>query len=224
MTDTEQSRLFDEPPGDAEPSEDVEPEAEAKHELTTWLREHGLTVFWEQSNVYGYPTFSVEGRGTAEKPDLLVAGDRLTVAIEMKDGSSKSNVYDASPQTHRYWLQSPTVRYVARGREFTPDGVLTATQYSLDGHLFHPTVDTRLDPEGYGSGRKRAISIDELPQFEHAMTEQYVRTLWRYAKELSSESNIGIGALLSTVLDGDDHREPAALWTLGKRQGWEVVR
>lgn len=205
-------------------SSTVAPEDAAKHELTEWLQQDGLTVYWEKDNAFNYPTFRIEN--VRERPDLVIEGEDITVAVEMKDASSKSNVYDSLFQLHRYWRHYSTDahQYVAEGRPIDIDGFVVGTQYSLSGHLYENDVETILPAENYGDGRKRAIRIGELPSCEYNMTEQFIRLLWRGAKRSDVSNTPAIGALLSTALEAELPAKPAVLWTLGGQQGWRVVQ
>jgi len=60
------------------------PEHTAKHELTQWLDEHDIDVYWEQSSQWNHPTFSAHGTG--DKPDMILQTDGLTLVIEFKSG------------------------------------------------------------------------------------------------------------------------------------------
>lgn len=206
---------------------DIGPEDEAKEVLTEWLENHGATVYWEKRNDFSHPTFHIEGE--QRKPDLLVdfEQDGISIAVETKDGSSKSNIYDAAPQLRHYWVRyvRDEQSYVADGVELSIDGFVTATQHSIKGHLFEPEVESLLHPGGYSSGRIRAIDMGELPRLEFNMTEQHIRSIWRTAKEVDPPAPPAIGALLSTVLTGDfEEPAPAVLWTLGRQQGWREFR
>lgn len=202
----------------------VPPEDEAKHDLTEWLHENGLSVFWEKDNPFDYPTFRINN--VRERPDLVIEGEEVTLAVEMKDASSKSNVYDALFQLARYWQRyaGGAHEYLAEGQTIGIDGFVVGTQYSSTGHLYEQEVETILPAENYGDGRRRAIRIGELPGCEYNMTEQFTRLLWRCAKQFDVSSPPAIGTLLSTALEAKTPPEPAVLWTLGDQQGWRVVQ
>jgi len=61
---------------------------------------------------------------------------------------------------------------------------------------------------------------NQIPKLEHGAGETALRVLWKFVKNHDSESDVGIGALLSSVLDtpeqiGDADLEeyvPAALY------------
>jgi len=61
---------------------------------------------------------------------------------------------------------------------------------------------------------------NQIPKLEHGASETALRVLWKFVKNHDSESDVGIGALLSSVLDtpeqiGDADLEeyvPAALY------------
>jgi len=66
----------------------------------------------------------------------------------------------------------------------------------------------------------KMANSNQIPKLEHGASETALRVLWKFVKNHDSESDVGIGALLSSVLDtpeqiGDADLEeyvPAALY------------
>jgi len=202
------------------------PEHTAKHELTQWLDEHDIDVYWEQSSQWNHPTFSAHGTG--DKPDMILQTDGLTLVIEFKSGRSVGELYDATLQTHRYWRQISTGEMELRVDDIpvSVDGVLTASGESKEGRLFPPYAEVIQMYEDYDEGRKWCSRKGVLPRVEFRMTEQHTRTLWRLSKrdDITISEPPYIGALLSTNLDKNAGARPAVLWNEGEsNQNWRII-
>ena len=203
------------------------PEENVKKALCGWLEANGCKVYWEKANAFGKPIFSTDA-GTCERPDLLtqitdVFENNTYYALEVKDGSSSSNVYDSFPQVLRY--AKGKYNYFIDGNPITVSGYFSANLNSINGHLFSKDTDTLNNPENFSDGRKEAIAKGELPENEHILTEQFLRLLWRMAKEYRIETRIG--ALLSTKLNGAVSPAPLLQYADIKGdvgfQGYEVL-
>jgi len=190
---------------------DPGPEDEVKINLSRWFENEGAEVFWEKRPSYGYQTFSTL---TAERPDLLVVGDRHTFAIEVKIPDGAGRAIDGAEQTYRYWrrfcVEDVDEQYCAAGDTHTPDAFLLATQFAPDGRLL-----SRYDTQS--SVRQLPIYDDKrmewadppihfLPDWEFGVAESVTRMLWRLATsrndELEKDIGVGVGTMLSTCLDG----------------------
>ncbi|MFC7007753.1 hypothetical protein [Halalkalicoccus salilacus] len=78
-------------------------------------------------------------------------------------------------------------------------------------------------------GRASAVEYGQLPAAEYPMTEQHVRTLWRFANASAENMDVrdppAVGTLLSEQLDSEalDPR-PAVLLNEGPTgQSWTVL-
>lgn len=178
-------------------------EENTKESLSVWLEGYGCNIFWEKKNEYNRPVFNTQNLngGTCEKPDLLVerahvGGSPVYYVIEVKNGESDSNVYDSFPQLLRY--AEGKLRFSIGETPISVSGYFVATQFSDRGRLF--SNDVPGDSCAFSNGRVGAIAKGELPRNEYIRTEQYIRLLWRMAKQACSETRIG--ALLSNVLNG----------------------
>jgi hypothetical protein len=193
------------------------PEDQVKIDLSRWFENHGARVFWEKRPSFGYSTFSTQ---TAERPDLLVVGDRRAFAVEVKRGHDSAGVHDGAAQTLRYWkrynLDGVDEFYRADGSQVSVDAFILATQFSPDGKLFYRYG--RRDVVRQRSIEERLEYFDPpihfLPDYEYGTTETVTRMLWRMATQSreqrpgSEESPAGIGTLLSSRLDGDQPTRP----------------
>jgi len=185
-----------------------------KNFLSSWLKSNGCGVYWEKINKYKYPTFCTESinGGTCEKPDLMIEltdylGNPTYYAIEVKDASSDSNVYDSFPQLLRY--AAGNLNYIINDETIQVDGYFTANQYSICGKLFGN--DVLSDALSYSEGRRAAINKGELPESEYMITEAYTRLIWRMAKDHHIKNRIGV--LLSTALNGARVPAPMVLFS-----------
>jgi len=177
-------------------------EEHTKYSLSVWLEDHGCNVFWEKKNDYNRPVFNTKNfnGGTCEKPDLLVervrvGGSPVYYVIEVKNGRSNSNIYDSFPQLLRY--AEGKLLYHIGETPINVSGYFVATQFSEKGRLF--SNDVPGDIRTFSKGRVGAIERGEIPTNEYILTEQYIRLLWRMARQACSETRIG--ALLSNILN-----------------------
>lgn len=202
-----------------------------KNELTDWLKDNGATVYWEESNDWNHPTFSINRHTDhGRTPDLLIELGGYVFVVEYKTGSSVGQIYDALFQLGGYWVDYiKGDDYHADGRQKSVDGFLTASSHSPAGRLFPKYAERRQDYSDMDTGR-RFCSHSQLPPSEYRMTEQHIRLLWRYVKDATTEDHAtgyetpNIGGLLSDMLEQQtDDPKPAVLWNDSpNNQDWEV--
>ena len=210
---------------DEEPSDDAGPEDIVKHELTEWMLDGGATaVYWEKANPWNHPTFRTTG---TDRPDLLAETERgTTVAIETKHDNS--GMYRAPVQLQRYWEKylDSEEEYRAGGERVDPDVFALATGGSPEGHLFETEYnsDCLQTWEAWG-GSKYSRRRGWNPQVEYNATKSVVRVQWQFAADaFDDETGVGIGALLSSTLDGADEGQPQLLYYLDGEEHWEGFR
>lgn len=179
-----------------------DPEDEVRITLSRWFTEHGADVYWDRKPSYGYNTFSP---GQRARPDLLVDGQFNTYAIEVKVGDDASAIHDALPQTVNYWqaVVDGETDYQKDGKQVDVDAFLLATGNSPHGRLFKAEGEKDVLRTGTSEGRQKAVSAGHLPNREFGASETAIRAIWRFAKNQNKEAEIGIGAVLSSRLDGD---------------------
>lgn len=191
---------------------DLGPEQEVMMDLSRWLENAGADTYWNEASLSGEASFSV--KGTRKTPDLLIEGNSNTYIIEVKDCSDSSKVHDGVAETIEYWdeLNDGDVEYIADGKTKGIDAVLLATQMSKRGHLFKKEkADLRTGTDE--GGRYKAYESGQLPKNEYTATETAVRCMWRITKSYDEDSKLGIGALLSNVLDDEDEL-PSAIYKM----------
>lgn len=174
-------------------------EEQVKQALTVWLKQFNCKVYWEKKNEYGYDTFKAKknGKGTIEKPDLLIIRDSDSYLCETKASLHKSNIYDSLFQILKYCNED--YEYFINGNQIHPEGYCVATEHSINGHLFEPKYESIIPYSDFGEGRKNAVVQGTHPSYEYNMSEQYTRILWRGAKRHDVE--VKVGTLLSNVLN-----------------------
>lgn len=190
--------------------QDPDPEDQVKIDLSQWFKNHGAEVFWEKRPSYGHRVFRCK---TAEKPDLLVRGDRHTFAIEVKIPDGAGDAYSGAEQTFRYWrrycVEEEDEFYRADGDELEPDAFILGTKYAPDGRLTQ-RYDTQSNVRPVPIHDKKRLEyfdapIHFLPDWEFGIAETVTRMLWRFADQRYDDSAhraAGIGTLLSSRLDG----------------------
>jgi len=203
-----------------------------KHDLTEWLKSNSATVYWEESNDWDHPTFSIDRHSDhGRTPDLLIELGGYVFVVEYKTGSSVGEIYDALFQLGGYWVDYiKGDDYRAGGRRKSVDGFLTASSHSPAGRLFPKYAERRQDYSDMDTGRRSCFEYNQLPPAEYRMTEQHIRLLWRYVKDATTEDHAtgtetpNIGGLLSDMLQRpSDDPKPAVLWNATPtNQDWEV--
>jgi hypothetical protein len=199
-------------------SQKLKPEDEVKINLSRWFSNHGADVYWEKRPSYGHQVFRCQ---TAEKPDLLVCGQRQNYAIEVKQPDGAGDVYTGAEQTYRYWrrfcIEDCEEYYKAGGDNIQPDAILLATGFAPDGRLAQ-RYDTHSHVRPLPIYDDRRLDyfdppIHFLPDWEFGIAEAVTRMMWRLATARDDERddpiNVGIGTMLSTWLDGNQPRVPS---------------
>ncbi|MDL0126345.1 hypothetical protein PNQ92_13135 [Halobacterium salinarum] len=113
----------------------------------------------------------------------------------------------------KYWraLTQGKESYSVDGRPITVDAVLLATDYSRAGKLFHDRQNKDPLRTGRSEEATKTANSNQIPKLEHTASETALRVLWKFVKYHDSENDVGIGALLSSVLDDPEQMEDAAL-------------
>lgn len=181
--------------------DDPDPEDEVRIKLSRWLADHGAKVYWDRKPAYGYNTFSP---GQRARPDLLVEGQFNTYALEVKVGDDSSKIHDGLPQTVGYWeaVVNGETNYRVDGKPVDIDAFLLATGHSPFGRLFPAEGEKDVLRTKTGEGRQKAVKAGHIPKREFGSSETAIRAMWRFAKERNKDASLGIGALLSSRLDG----------------------
>ncbi|MFC6764571.1 hypothetical protein [Natrinema soli] len=215
---------------------DPGPEDGLRLELSNWIRSDDIDVYWDRDHDFGWGTFDINQR---HRPDMVVDGPARTYAIEVKIGEDSAKVHDGMMQLVKYWrsyVDGDDV-YRADGKRLNIDAFLIASKHSPYGRLYSKRGGGESMGDGTGS-RQNAVEIGEIPKKEFIATERAIRVMWRLTKEQRPDATCGIGALLSSKLDGDaggvEHTTPGAQykshggqqpdgWSNPRYQWWEYI-
>lgn len=123
--------------------------------------------------------------------------DSHTTIIEIKPGTQYGNIADGVWQTLDYWKKHETSRLVYKTdeREYSPDSFTFATRYSPFGHIYNSNHEFF-----YSHGDIIGVN-NRLPQHEGNMSGVTIRAMWRLAQSVVENTQVGIGVLLSDLLE-----------------------
>lgn len=194
---------------------DPGPEDQVRIKLSNWLKGKDVTVYWDKNHGHGLNTFDP---GQLARPDMLIVSKSKTYAVEVKVGDDSSKIHDALPQIVDYWeaVVNGETDYSVNGNSVDIDAFLLATENSPAGRLYKGEGESDVLRTGTSEGRQRAVAAGQLPKREFNATERIIRAVWRFSKNRNADAKVGIGALLSSRLDGDppgvDDAVPMALY------------
>lgn len=188
----------------------LEGEKQTYRDLSRWIARHtDATVYWNETNDLGYDTF----RTTSQRiPDLLTQGSE-TFVYEVKDADGTATedggsnlVNDGVMQIIEYWTAyvDGDVEYLVDSEPVEIDGFVLATNKSPFGRLYMRGENSDVLRTGDGEGRQKAVQYNQVPNNEFNATERAVRLMWRFAEHQRADTDVSIGALLSTRLDQQD--------------------
>ncbi len=172
--------------------------------LTKWLESNGAEVYWGESpQRYDQKTFEVESEAidcwgkSLHRPDLLVSFEGHITITEIKPGARYGNIADGVWETFDYWKKHENGRIVYKtdDGEYLPDSFTFATRYSPFGHVY-----TSNHEFFYSYGDMDGVN-DWLPQHEANMSGVTIRAMWRFAQSVVDNTQVGIGFLLSDLLE-----------------------
>lgn len=191
-------------------SPDLKGEKQTYRDLSRWIARHtDASVYWNEANDLGYDTFRTSGERI---PDLLTRGTK-TFVYEVKDADGtvtedggSNHVNDGVMQLIEYWSAyvDGDVEYLVDGEPVDIDGFVLATNMSPFGRLYMRGENSDVLRTGDGEGRQKAVQYNQVPNNEFNATERAIRLMWRFAEHQHSDTNVSIGALLSTRLDEQD--------------------
>jgi len=171
-------------------NEGASDEAKTKESLRRWIERNGTEV----------------QKPSKPNDELIVDDGKKRYLVVVQTATSPSKVREAVVRTHNVWKATTRTN-----TEEKPDAVLIATENSREGRLFDD--DTKeIERDGWDGWRSRAVGKEQLPESEYVATDCTVRLLWEFAKSHDPETEVGIGALLSSALDGDSPPKPRALY------------
>jgi len=188
----------------------LEGEKQTYRDLSQWIARHtDASVYWNESNDLGYNMFRTSYNRI---PDLLTRGE-YNIAYEVKDADGTTvedggsdHVNDGILQLIGYWTDyvNGDVEYLIDGDSIEIDGFFLATNMSPFGRLYMADGNSDVLRTGDGEGRQKAVQYNQVPNNEFNATERAIRLMWRFAEHEQKDTDVGIGALLSTRLDEED--------------------
>ncbi|MFC7019376.1 MULTISPECIES: hypothetical protein [Haloarcula] len=191
-------------------SPDLEGEKKTYLDLSQWIQRHtDASVYWNESNNSGYGVFKTN---YSRIPDLLTVGEH-NIVYEVKDADGTENedggsdaVNDGILQLIEYWTDyvDEDVEYLIEDEQIEIDIFCLATNMSPFGRLYMADGNSDVLRTGDSEGRQEAVRYSKVPNNEFNATERAIRLMWRFAKHKREDTDIGIGALLSTRLDERD--------------------
>ncbi|WP_139171199.1 hypothetical protein [Halorientalis regularis] len=196
-------------------SPELEGESETYRVLSQWIERHtDASVYWNSSNDLGYDVFRTSDDRI---PDLLTV-DEYNIVYEVKNadgtatedgGSDHAN--DGVLQLIEYWSDyvEGNVKYLIDGKSIEIDRFVLATNMAPFGRLYMAEGNSDVLRTGDGDGRQKAVQHNQVPNNEFNATERAIRLMWRFAEHKQADTDVGIGALLSTRLD-EDNPDPTA--------------
>lgn len=194
---------------------EFKPEKIIELKLWDWLKTKGNFVkevyFNNSKNALDWKYFSVNG--DQHKPDFIVKIDRgfgiEYIAIEIKDNSKNSQVYDATKILNLYYkkyLNKETI-YLIENKEININYFLIATQGSPEGKLLNS--DNKIESNIFDvniSHRANLVNFGHEPEYEWNVTSQFTRQLFSLFRQFRLEEKIikkggpAIGILTSEIL------------------------
>lgn len=191
-------------------SPEVEGERETYADLSQWIGRHtDASVYWNESNELGYPVFRTN---YSRIPDLVTCSE-YNIVYEVKDADGTAvedggsdHVNDGVLQLIEYWTDfvNGDAEYLIDEEPVEIDGFVLATNMSPFGRLYMADGNSDVLRTGDGEGRQKAVQYNQVPNNEFNATERAIRLMWRFAEYEQEDTDVGIGALLSTRLDEDD--------------------
>jgi hypothetical protein len=203
-------------------------ENEAVTRVSTWLKNYGWKVQQDRKNSNENAVFHISGT-SLEKPDLVIQsplpyyGETLTCAVQMKIGESgrdlgkNSKIIDYFYNYHN----KKTLYFDHDGNPIKINHFLVGSFYSPDGHLKDK------EPVHINGQKKTNSAINGFsPMNEYEATYYLVRRsiFDNVVEKTNVKEFCGIGALLSTILDGKRTCRPAIfIKRLNKNNRWVII-
>lgn len=188
-------------------SPDLKGEKETYRKLSQWIGRHtDASVHWNASNDLGYNVFRTNYNRI---PDLLTRGE-YNIVYEVKDADGTAvedggsdQVNDGILQLVKYWTDyvNGETEYLIDGESVEIDGFVLATNMAPLGRLYMAEGNSDVLRTGDGEGRQKAVQYNQVPNNEFNASERAIRLMWRFAEHEQEDTDVGIGALLSTRLD-----------------------
>ena len=183
-------------------------ETDALERLSDWFKQYKWIVYQDKKNNFNNPIFHVKGEST-KKPDLIAIKGYYILAIEVKSGADSRDlgVYSKTLTYFKNYNDDKTVYFNDKNNILSISDFVIGTYFSPDGHLYYKETLRECSERHLEAYRR-----NQNPKNEYSATFQIIRRgLWDHIdNDKYRRYSTGIGALLSTVLDGEKNR-PATL-------------
>lgn len=196
----------------------MKPEKETEIILWNWFKTQGTYIkeiyFNNSKNGVGAPSFTT--KGISKKPDFILKLERgfgiEYLAIEIKTGDNKTEIYDAGKILDYYFraYTKQTIYYI-EDKEITIHHFAIATKYSLGGSLFLGDIE-KVDNSTKDKFCSEMVKLKVLPKIEFVKTHAFVRNLWtqfkrlREKEKIDNESAPSLGIIMAF---GEENKTPS---------------
>lgn len=138
--------------------------------LAEWFEDYGWTVYYNQKNPDGYPTFHAN---TNSRGDMLLQKNNYFIMVEVKSGEDHKNILNGIDQILKYAGEyySGRAHYHLNGTKIPIQGVFFATEFSDAGYLYRNESQINYLDYEYLS--------EEYNMVEKPITHSLTRFLWR---------------------------------------------
>lgn len=186
-------------------------ETDALQRLSQWLKFYHWNVLQDKINDNNNPVFHVSGEST-KKPDLIgISPINFVIAIEVKSGS-ESLPLRMDSKLIQYFInynEGKTIYSDEKNNPIKINSFVIGTYYSPEGHLKRNETIRECSKEHYNS-----YLYGRNPKMEYSESFELIRgSIWSIIKNLGyykkyKQKDTSIGALLSTVLNGEIKKDP----------------
>lgn len=179
-------------------------ENDALSRLSIWLKQYGWIVYQDKKNKLDNQIFHVKGE-SKKKPDLITIKGNYIIAVEVKSGSNSRDlgVYSKTSEYFKNYNEDKTFYFDYNNNIICISDFVIGTYFSPDGHLYYKETLRECSERHLGAYRRNLN-----PKNEYGATFQIVRRgMWDHIDyDKYRKYSTGIGALLSTTLDGKENR------------------
>jgi len=171
------------------------------NELKKWFERYNIKVWLNQGES------SFKTKKSQKKPDIIIYSNILKkyIAIEVKLGNIKKDVYDAS-KIIDYWKNytDNNIEYYINNKKVEIYSFCIATINSIEGKLFfndNKLIDSYEKNDNW-SIIQRKYNLE--PRYEFNDTKNFLRMLWANWRRLRNKNQAGIGIIVSNILNNKD--------------------
>ena len=192
---------------------DLKPEANVEILLFNWLKKYGVYVkdiYFNRKNTVTANIFTTTG--ISKKTDFIIKINRgygeEYIAIEIKDNSKSSQVYDSNKIIEYYDnYRTKKTTYYINNESIKIKYFLVATQGSPNAKLLNNNMEKEIINNMFdlGGHRKGMVNFGNEPEFEWNASSQFLRNLFSLFKKYRKDNGLkesggpAIGILTSEI-------------------------